>query len=289
LASVGFLLACSATPSSTRRLDAEIVESSGVVASRLHPGVLWHHSDSETAAVLYATALDGSLIAAIRSEAQNVDWEDIATDDAGHLYVGDMGDNKEARDDLVLYVFDEPDPRETRGSGARLPAREVPFRYPDPLPEGSTSRDAESLFFWEGRLYLLTKRWSDRETILFRFPDLTGSSSEALVLERISKFDLGGPALIGGMATAADVSPSGSHLAVLSYHAIFIFDLAGGPPDALSGPHKAIRLQSTVTRQCEAITWVGDSLVMTNESGRLFWIEDPLSPTRTRFPAEDLR
>ena len=43
-----------------------VTESSGVVVSRIHPGVLWTHNDSGDGPYLYATDLQGDDHGAIR-------------------------------------------------------------------------------------------------------------------------------------------------------------------------------------------------------------------------------
>ena len=61
-------------------------------------------------AVVAINAL-GRLIAEFPVEgATNEDWEDITIDDAGNLYIGDIGNNKNERDDLRVYRVPEPDP-----------------------------------------------------------------------------------------------------------------------------------------------------------------------------------
>src|SRR5687767_4556689 len=70
-----------------------ISESSGLVASRRHDGVFWTVNDSGNAPVLYAITREGKAIAEFPVDAKNVDWEDLAIDDAGHLYVADVGNN----------------------------------------------------------------------------------------------------------------------------------------------------------------------------------------------------
>src|SRR5262249_47249846 len=40
----------------------------------------------------------------------NIDWEDIATDDAGHLYIGEIGNNDNRLPLRAIYRLDEPDP-----------------------------------------------------------------------------------------------------------------------------------------------------------------------------------
>src|SRR3954452_480338 len=70
-----------------------IAEPSGIVASRKNPGIFWVHNDSGNPPVLFAVKRDGKLVREYRVEAVNLDWEDIAIDDAGHLYIGDIGNN----------------------------------------------------------------------------------------------------------------------------------------------------------------------------------------------------
>ena len=64
-------------------------ECSGIVASRQYAGIFWVHNDSGHAAVLYAVKESGELVAEVPVEgATNADWEDIAADEDGQLYVG---------------------------------------------------------------------------------------------------------------------------------------------------------------------------------------------------------
>src|SRR6266566_1484018 len=56
-----------------------VKESSGIAASRAHPGVLWTHNDSGDDAYVYATDLAGADRGVVRIRgARAVDWEDIA-------------------------------------------------------------------------------------------------------------------------------------------------------------------------------------------------------------------
>src|SRR5215212_9666582 len=67
-------------------IDApEITESSGILESRRYPGVFWTHNDSGNPAEIFAITGTGKLLMKFPIRATNVDWEDIATDDAGHL------------------------------------------------------------------------------------------------------------------------------------------------------------------------------------------------------------
>jgi len=39
------------------------------------------------------------------------DWEDTAIDSAGHVYIGDIGNNDSKRDALAVYEIEEPNPQ----------------------------------------------------------------------------------------------------------------------------------------------------------------------------------
>src|SRR5438552_1236875 len=90
-------------------IDAPAIgESSGIVASRKSPGVFWTHNDSGNPPVLYAIDQTGRLLGEFAVDAANRDWEDIAIDDAGHLYVAETGNNARQKIDLHVYRVDEP-------------------------------------------------------------------------------------------------------------------------------------------------------------------------------------
>src|SRR3954470_12775279 len=83
-----------ATPDRIGRLEHPAIrEASGIVASRRHPGIFWVHNDSGNPPALYAIRRDGALVRAYRVGVPNVDWEDIAADGEGHLFLGDTGNN----------------------------------------------------------------------------------------------------------------------------------------------------------------------------------------------------
>src|SRR5438105_10764194 len=93
------------------RFDVRVIpEASGIVASRRHPGIFWVHNDSGNAPRLFAVRRDGSLVREFAVAAPNVDWEDIATDDHGHLYIGETGNNNGRLPLRAVYQLDEPDP-----------------------------------------------------------------------------------------------------------------------------------------------------------------------------------
>lgn len=259
---------------------ADLKESSGVVASRRFPGVFWTHNDSGDAARIFAFRRDGRAVVPPRTRAYhgvavrgavNRDWEDIATDDAGHLYLGDIGNNGNARRELAVYVVLEPDP-ETSLSTA--PATRVPFVYPDQteFPPQRPDFDAEALFWADGTLWLLTKHRSDTRTTLYRFDALRTDAPN--VLRHVADFATDFP------VSAADASRDGRRLAVLTDNSIWVFERGGAGESWFAGRQWHRRIEAG---NAEGIAWDGEDLVLTNEAaGEVFVVSfkdlNPVTP-----------
>jgi len=205
-------------------------EGSGVVASAAHPGVLWAIRDGGRSepgrprAALYAYKLrDGRLaevapgrtLRAVRvAGAVNVDWEDIARDDQGNLWIGDIGDNGCERRSITLYKVREPDP----ASATNVPLLATyRLRYPDHDP-GCLGWDAESLFLVGGVPYLITK--SAFPVVYQADPLHPGGTA---TLRRIGALASGAtePVLF---PTGADLSADHRRLAVASYATLAVYE-----------------------------------------------------------------
>ncbi len=262
----------------------EIDESSGLVASRRHDGVFWTHNDSGDLPRIFAIDRDGNELAEYAVEgATAVDWEDIAIDGQGRLYLGDIGNNGNDRRDLAVYVIPEPDPAL---SGSVRVERVLRFRYADQTAFPDSARmefDCEAMLHWNGALYLFSKHRGNTRTRLYRLeagPAATGDSEVALA--PLATLELGGPNAFG-VPTAADIRADGRYVAVLTYLALFIYERHG---DALApdGPVARIELDALQTRQAESVAWDGEALVFGNEQRRLFRLESPLAPSLWRYP-----
>jgi hypothetical protein len=258
---------------------AALAESSGLVASPTHPGLFWTHNDSGDAPRIFAIDAAGELVAEFRVEgAAHSDWEDIAADGAGHLYIGDFGNNDNARRDLAVYRIAEPDPYAVRRV-VRVD-RVLRFRYADQSAypgEGQRNFDAEAMFWMDGALYIFTKHRSDTDTTLYRLP--ISEISEERALEPIARFAL--PAQ-GRMyeTTGADMqSEQEGLLALLTFGAIHLFEWEPRGEFPFRPIHR-IALDLWRTGQVESIAWDGDALLFGNERGALFRIPDPFSIER---------
>lgn len=262
---------------------APIRESSGLIESRRHSGVIWTHNDSGDDARIFAIRPDGSLILPEGTEtaayqgiavtgAKNRDWEDIAIDGQGNLYIGEIGNNGNRRQNLGVYIVPEPDPLE---ASATEPAQFIPFRYPDQegFPPEKMNFDSEALVYAGDSLYLLTKHRSDSETKLYRFPSLQ-PQEEPHVLELLGSFD------IGGMVTGADVSLDGRNLVVVTYDAVWVFQ-AGEVGAWLEGEIRYRKIQNADAAEDaeyrnhggEAVAWVEGKILVGNEGRDLFLVD----------------
>lgn len=283
-------LACQRPSPTGALMDASVREPSGLVMSRRYEGVAWTHGDSGNGNWLFAVDRSGQALARLRIDnAQNIDWEDIALDDAGHLWLADSGNNESDRRDLVLHRIPEPDPH--AGLEHAEVDRSLRFRYADQAEYGKprANFDAESLMWWDGQLWLFTKHRGDCNTKLYRFPTLD-ETDEELVLEPLGSFDLGAGLGEGYpasrfpcQASAADASAKAGRWALLSYDAIFVFALPEpGSSDLFARPLNRIALDPGYTRQVEAITFDGDALWLVNEERAMFSVDR--IDTRATYP-----
>ena len=236
--------------------NPKINESSGIIASRTYPGVLWTHNDSGGKPRNYPVFLDpekakryGKRSVKIK-KSRNVDWEEIAAYGKGQLVIGDFGNNANDRKDLVLYIIDEPDPYNDTKAVVR---RSIPFSFEDQdaFPPANRNFDCEAMFVRGERVYLLTKHRSDTKTTLYK---LVGNRAV-----RLSDFE------IGGKVTAADRSTDGRWTAVLTYDDLWLFEGEGEDPFTGKATRIPIRLG-----QCEAVCFEGGNVVVTNEEGEVF-------------------
>jgi hypothetical protein len=195
-------------------LPEQLDESSGVVASAEHAGVLWTHNDSGNDPYVYAVYASGQMVGRSRVRgAENRDWEDIGIGpcaDGTCLYIGDIGDNNRERREIAVYRVPEPQP----GSPTE-PAERFPMRYPD------GAHDAEAMFFLPtGELFVITKALEGPQH-LYRYPGPL-RAGERVVLEPV--VDLGGT---GGdpfqQVTGAAVTRSGTWVAVRRYKRLSVF------------------------------------------------------------------
>ena len=239
-----------------------LTECSGLVHSLRYNGVFWAHGDGGSGASIVPVTASGKLArgwtGAVRVEGcKNNDWEDIALDDKGNLIIADLGNNNGRRKQLMLHFVSEPKP----GAVSVRPTRTLRVHYEDQKGD-SPDYDCEAVFSAAGRIYFLTKHRSDKRTRLYRLAGESTTRSNPLRL--VGSFD------VGGMVTAADASPDGKLVAVLTYTTLWVFsyDRASG---SIFTKSESVRRTPIFAWQAEAVAWEGnDALVIANENGQLF-------------------
>lgn len=208
-----------------------IDEASGLARSNLRQDLFWVLNDSGKPRLHAIDSSGATMGRANLRGAKNVDWEDMASfelEGKAYLLVADVGDNKNRREVVTLYVVEEPDLHEdTRPS---LPiAWRIDFTYPD------GARDVESVAVDsdQQRILLLSKR--DIPAVLYELP-LRPDSSDVRLAKRLgpidsipqpSEYETSIAAKKNNwywQPTAMDISGDGKAAAILTYHAIHYFE-----------------------------------------------------------------
>ena len=235
-----------------------IREASGIVASRKHAGIFWVLNDSGNQPAIFAVRRDGTLVREFRVAAPNVDWEAIAIDDDGFLYLGDIGNNFGRLPVRAVYKIAEPDP--TRSAPVKpLPVvAAVHYRF-----DAAGRFDAEALFVDSHKhVFIVSKTADHREAELFRIEfNPAATLFRPAVPTRVGVI----PGFIE-QVTGADITPDGLRLAVCSYGVLRVYEQSRG---AASGWRRVGELKFT-SDGVEGICWDGDDLILCSESRHLY-------------------
>ena len=236
--------------------DKAIRECSGIAASRRFPGIFWIHNDGPRP-VLYAIRANGDVVARFALNVAVSDWEDLALDGAGHLYLADIGNNDRQRQGAAIFQFNEPDPHQPSNQPLN-PKQFWNLRYP------KKPFDCESLFIWEDRGYLISKETGDKTADLYRFA-LT-KTSVPVPLEKVAELPIKSP------VSAADLRADGRDLAVLSKSGVFLFRVTGKPGliAGLTPQFYPFRHEKN-----EGCAFTANGLMITAESREIFLLTHP--------------
>jgi hypothetical protein len=239
--------------------DPRIKESSGVVASRRYANLYWTHNDGggPKKQVLYAIDRKGNTRASFPViDVTLHDWEDIAIDDAGHLYIGDIGNNDSKRDTLAVYEIDEPNPQ--AGAGPVSPIHAWKLKFPQ------APFDCESLFVWKDHGYVVSKVFDKARAQIFRFP--LKETNEPLTLELVATTKIESP------VTGADISADGRLLGLVAKNGAYVFRIDGDVTHVIkTNPHHT-KLKNMHIEGC---CFVPEGLLATSERRMIFLFTDP--------------
>lgn len=234
------------------KLPVCINENSGMVKA-WQDGFYWTHNDSGGSPELYMVNSVGQLFDTLRiPDANNIDWEDLAKDTKGNVYVGDFGNNLSKRKDLTIYK---------KGYNK---VEKITFEYADQdfTDTLKSEYDCEAFFWYNDSLYLFTKSWTKgkKKSKVYALPDQEGHYSLQPIDESFFKAPV----------TGADVSPDGSKFALITYGKILLFGIENKKID-FRKPLQCIKIGKN---QTEALVFENDrKIIYSNEQRKIYSIE----------------
>jgi hypothetical protein len=200
----------------------DLLEISGVAASRINPGVLYIHDDSGNPSQVYLTNGSGANIGTLTlTSVGNRDWEDIAVgpgpiSGVNYIYVGDIGDNDSKYSSVFIYRFPEADI-----TGKTLPyvadinsVDIIELKYPD------GPRNAETLMVdpLTKDIYIASKTSNLSNVYVAKYPQ--SITSATIMTPEVQ--------LYFNKATGGDISPDGTEILLRSNELIWYWKLAPG-------------------------------------------------------------
>ena len=235
------------------QLPGQVKESSGLAPAN-QPKTYYTQGDAGTGPVLFKVSTDAKLLETIRLPVSNKDWESLAHDSNGNLYVCDCGNNSNKRKDLVIYRLNPQNPQQVA---------EIKFSYPDqnrfPPRKKKRNFDSEASFWHNGNVYLFSRDRGRRQTSkVYKVPAEPGSH-QAQLLTSLP---------VPGEVTGASLSPNGKRMALLTKQHIFVYEA-----DTFDGLLKAEprQLSNNGAGQTEGVDFLDDNtLLISTEEGGLF-------------------
>ena len=200
-------------------LPRSLNEASGLEKTS-HSDLLWMINDGGNKPVLYGLDTLGTIKKHIKIKAKNRDWEDLAADDTGNIYIGDFGNNSNDSKNLSILIINNKD----LDTAKAITPKKISFTYPEqkkfPPKKKKRHFDCESFFYFNDSLYLFTKSRSSSDkgrTNLYQVPAKPGKY-EAKYISSFSTCDDS-----GCWVTSADINDKKDQIVLLTEHSAFIF------------------------------------------------------------------
>ena len=181
-------------PKKRFKLPSDLNEVSGLYYAQTDS--LWWHNDSGHPPQLLLTDGRGTLRKKITlPQASNKDWEDLTSDPAGWIYIGDFGNNNQPRTSFTIYKY--------HPELGKLDS--IRYQY------ASKNPDVEALIWHKQHLYLFTKpplfsknTWAYLYQLKDDEPQQTAQLIDSVYLKK-------------RWITGAAISPDQNKLALISY------------------------------------------------------------------------
>lgn len=167
----------SQTLSTLERLPKELEEISGI-EKFADNSLIWGINDSGNDPIVYGFTEEGKIERTVEIEnATNIDWEDLAIDQNGTLFIGDFGNNSNKRKDLRIYIV-----KNFLQQGEEATAEKIDFIFEDqtefPASKKNRNFGSEAFIYKNNQLYIFTKnrsKNSDGTVNLYKLPAKAGT------------------------------------------------------------------------------------------------------------------
>jgi len=136
-------------------LPKKMYETSGLLLYKNE--FLITHNDGGNKSEIFILNKKGESVKTIDIEdTKNTDWEDLAQDKEGNVYIGDFGNNNNDREKLQILILEDGFIKKKN-----VEPKTITFWYEDqdefPPKKSNLNYDCEAFFEKDGNLYLLTK------------------------------------------------------------------------------------------------------------------------------------
>ena len=178
--STGNLTVITDLPNSLKEVSAVEISSAS--------DLFWVIEDAGNDNKLYGLNIKGKIVKELKiTNAQNIDWEDLTTDENGNIYIGDFGNNNKKRLEFTIYKIGHSDL-----AFKTIKAESITFN----LSKDIKSQNFEAFFLLNDHFYIFSK--DDNHGKLFKVPNIIGNHAAIF----ISDFNLNGK---HNAITSADV------------------------------------------------------------------------------------
>lgn len=222
--------------------DPRITESSGLAASRQHPGVYWTHNDSDDGPYVYAVdSATGKTVATVTL--RGIDPRDVEAISIGPdntIYVADIGDNLGGTwPEVWIYRFPEP----KRLADATVSVTRYTVRYED----GPRNAEAVMVHPRTGRVYIASK---ERKGASLYVAPKRLSASTVNTFTKVAPIDF--------LVTDGAFAPDGSRLVLRGYFSATAYRWRHDTPKEVGTPRVPLQPQ-------------GESVTFTPDGGALMY------------------
>ncbi len=222
----------------------------------------WTHNDSGNGPELFCVDTLGVIQRTVTVVGDpNTDWEEVAKDPQGNLFIGNFGNNQLIRTDLHVVKIPSID----TCTGTTYVTDTINFSYPDqttiPTVGEYGNFDMEAMFYYQDSLHLFSKDRSNPSTGYtkhYTLPTVGGT----YVANLKDSFNAGHASFIFAIA-AADISEDGSEVALLTSDKIWLFRNFSGT-DFFGGDVAELTL--SIFSQKEGICFRNGFLYVTDEA-----------------------